>query len=207
MVDPKLSLMILQNLSSFGYETLLHILLIQRQLFFLSIWTLFNGKKIFCSKEKVRGVFNKFPDFFLMGIYNCRTLLKIQYVIAIHRMRWLTNVYDFRFKRTPTAGIGKRPTKAWLSQLVNFKNAIWTRRRTICKKNLFKTWKKCHRNVWNASDCFSTMIRASVFEWHKRFKEGRQSVRDDGRCGRSKEVNTPQLIGQRVRVTVTMLRF
>ena len=48
---------------------------------------------------------------------------------------------------------------------------------------------------------------ASVFEWHKRFKEGRESVRDDERCGRSKEVNTPELIGQRVRVRVTTLRF
>ena len=44
--------------------------------------------------------------------------------------------------------------------------------------------------------------RASVFEWHKRFKEGRESVRDDERRGRSKEVNTPELIGQRVRVTM-----
>ena len=35
------------------------------------------------------------------------------------------------------------------------------------------------------------MDRASVFEWHKRFKEGRESVRDDERCGRSKEVNAP----------------
>ena len=34
-------------------------------------------------------------------------------------------------------------------------------------------------------------------------------MRDDERCGRSKEVNTPELIGQRVRlrVRVTMLRF
>ena len=51
----------------------------------------------------------------------------------------------------------------------------------------------------------SCMNRASVFEWHKRFKESRKSVRDDERCGRSKEANTPELIGQRVRVT--MLRF
>ena len=51
------------------------------------------------------------------------------------------------------------------------------------------------------------MNRASVFEWHKRFKEGTESVRDDEKCGRSKEVNTPELIGQRVRVRVTMLRF
>ena len=40
------------------------------------------------------------------------------------------------------------------------------------------------------------MNQASVFEWHKRFKEGRESVRDDERCGRSKEVRTPELIGQ-----------
>ena len=32
-------------------------------------------------------------------------------------------------------------------------------------------------------------------------------MRDDERCGRSKEVNTPQLISQRLRVRVTMLRF
>ena len=42
----------------------------------------------------------------------------------------------------------------------------------------------------------SCMNRASVFEWHKRFKEGRESVRDDERFGRSKEVRTPELIGQ-----------
>ena len=63
--------------------------------------------------------------------------MKIQYVIAIHLMRWLTNFYDFSFKWTATAGIRIHPTKAWLSQLVNFKNAIWTRghfRRTICNK-------------------------------------------------------------------------
>ena len=51
------------------------------------------------------------------------------------------------------------------------------------------------------------MNRASVFEWHKRFKEGKESVRDDERCGRSREVYRPELIGQTVRVRVTMLRF
>ena len=51
------------------------------------------------------------------------------------------------------------------------------------------------------------MNRASVFKWHKRFKEGRESVRDDERCERRKEVNTPELIGQKVWVRVTMLRF
>ena len=41
----------------------------------------------------------------------------------------------------------------------------------------------------------SCMNQASVIEWHKRFKEGRESVRDDERFERSKEINTPELIG------------
>ena len=53
----------------------------------------------------------------------------------------------------------------------------------------------------------SCINRASVFVWHKRFKEAMESVRDDERCGRSKEVNTPELIGQGFRIRVTMLRF
>ena len=55
----------------------------------------------------------------------------------------------------------------------------------------------------------SCMNRALVFEWHKRFKDDTESLRDDEKCGRSKEVNTLELIGQRVsvRVRVTMLRF
>ena len=51
----------------------------------------------------------------------------------------------------------------------------------------------------------SSMNQASVFGCHKRFKQGRESVRDDEKCGGSKEVNTPELIGQTV--WVTMLRF
>ena len=34
----------------------------------------------------------------------------------------------------------------------------------------------------------SCMNRASVLEWHKRFKEGSESVRDDERYGRSKKI-------------------
>ena len=53
----------------------------------------------------------------------------------------------------------------------------------------------------------SCMNQALVFEWHKTSKEDKESVRDSERCGRSKEVNTPKLIGQRVRVRVAMLMF
>ena len=117
-------------------------------------------------------------------------------------MRWLTNLYDFSFKWTPTAAIRIHPTKAWLSQLVNFKKAIWHFWRTIWNKILFLTWKNAAETYGMLQTAFrqSCMNQASVFQWHKRFKEGRESVRDDETRGRSKEVNTPELIGQRVRV-------
>ena len=40
------------------------------------------------------------------------------------------------------------------------------------------------------------MNRTSVFSGINRFKEALESGRDDERCGMSKEVNTPELIGQ-----------
>ena len=149
--------------------------------------------------------------------------MKIHYVIAIHLMRWLTIFYHFSFKWTATAAIGIHPTKAWLSQLVNFKNAIWTWGHFLKCPNVQIAFLKflkryamklCFKLGKNAAETYgmlqtafgaSCMNRAWVFEWHKRFKEGTESVRDDERCERSKEVNTPELIGQRVRLRVTKL--
>ena len=76
-------------------------------------------------------------------------------------------------------------------------------------KFCFKLGKKATEMYGMLQTAFgaSCMNRASVFEWHKRFKEGRESVRDYERWGRSKEVNRPELIGQSVKVRVTMLRF
>ena len=76
-------------------------------------------------------------------------------------------------------------------------------------KFCFKLEKKATETYGMVQTVFqpSCMNRASVFEWHKRFKEGRESLRDNERCGRSKEVNRPELIDQRVTVRVTMLEI
>ena len=42
----------------------------------------------------------------------------------------------------------------------------------------------------------SCMNIALVFEWHKRFKKGRESVGDDERCERSKEARTSKFMVQ-----------
>ena len=79
------------------------------------------------------------------------------------------------------------------------------------KKFCFKLGKTATKTYGMLQTAFgaSCMNRASFFEWHKTFKEGRESVSDDEKCGRSKKVNRPKFIGQRVRVRVrvTMLRF
>ena len=73
-------------------------------------------------------------------------------------MRWLSNFYDFRFKWTASAAIGIHPTKAWLSQLVNFKNPIWTWRhfrRTIYIKNCVLNLEKMPQK---RMECFRLLL-------------------------------------------------
>ena len=71
--------------------------------------------------------------------------MKIQYLIAIHLTRWLIIFYDFRFKGTATAAIGIHPTKASLSQLMDFKNAIRILEERYAIKFYFKLGKNAIR--------------------------------------------------------------
>ena len=95
----------------------------------------------------------------------------------------------------------------WISKMQSGREDTLEERYAI--KFCFKLGKNATETYGMLQTAFrpSCINRAWVFEWHKRFKEGRASVRYDERCGRSKEVNTPELIGQRVRVRVTILRF
>ena len=63
-----------------------------------------------------------FVQAFKIVIDSWKFTMLLQYILWDDRPIF----YDFRFKWTATAVIGIHPTKAWLSQLVNFKNAIWT---------------------------------------------------------------------------------
>ena len=160
----------------------------------------------------LRGAFNKFPAFLVWEFKIVVDSWKFSMLLLYILWDDWPIFYDYRFNWTATAGIGIHPTKAWLSLLVRFKNEIW-RENTLEERyaiNLcFKHGKKAAEMHGMLQTTFEPyyMNRASVFEWHKRFKEGRGSVRDDERCERRKEVNTPELISQRVRVRVTMLRF
>ena len=93
-------------------------------------------------------------------------------------MRWLTNRYDFRFKWTARAGIGIHPTKAWLSHLVNLKNAIWTFgliRRTICNRIVLNLEKMPQKHM----ECFRLLFDHLAWIDHQ-FLSG---IRDSRKTG------------------------
>ena len=93
-------------------------------------------------------------------------------------MRWLANFCDFTSKWTAWAGIGIHPTKGWLSQLVNFKNAIWTWghfRRTICNKIVLNLEKMPQKSM----ECFRLLFDHLAWIKHQ-FLSGIRDSRKPG---------------------------
>ena len=80
----------------------------------------------------------------------------------------------------------------WISRMQSGREDTLEERYAI--KFCFKLGKNATETYGTLQTAFgaSCMNRASVFKWHKRFKEGRDDERDDERCGRSKEVDWPK---------------
>ena len=106
-------------------------------------------------------------------------------------MRWLTNVYDFSFKWTATAAIGIHPTKAWLSQLVNFKNAIWTLEEGYAIKFCFKLGKmpqkrmKCFWNILHESSMKARSTAMTQRPWDRVPNRSMLAIPDPRRTNRA----------------------
>ena len=86
-------------------------------------------------------------------------------------MGWLTKFYDFTFKWTAAIGSGRHPTKAWLSQLVNFKNAIWHFRKQYAIKFCFKLGKMPQKHM----ECFRLLLGHLVWIEHRFLSSTRDS--------------------------------
>ena len=155
----------------------------------------------------IREAFNRFPDFFVqafkIGVDSWNFSILLLYILwddwPIFMISDSNELQQLELEYT----ILKPDCHSW-----------WISKMQSGREEERYAIKLCFKLGKNATEMYgklqtafrpSCMNRALVFEWHKRFKEGRESVRDDERCGRSKEGNTAELIGQRVRVT--MLRF
>ena len=75
-----------------------------------------------------------------------------------------------------TAGIDIHPTKAWLSQLVNFKNAIWHFRKTICNNSVLQLEKMMQQK---RMECFRVLFDHLAWNEHQ-FLNG---IRDSRKAG------------------------
>ena len=152
----------------------------------------------------IRGTFNTFPDYFVqvfkIDVDSRKFCMLLLYILWDDRPIFMTSGSNEHLQQELEYTLLKPDCHSWwISKMQS------GREDTLEERYAIKFCFKLGQNATETYGMLQTAFRASVLEWHKRFKEGRESVRDDERCGRSKEVNTPELIGQRVRVT--MLRF
>ena len=155
------------------------------------------------------GAFNKFPDFFLyrhFDIDSWKFNMLLLYILWDDWQIFRISHSNEQLQQQLEYTLLKLDCHSWwISKIQSGCQDTFEEQYAI--KLGFKLGKNATETYGMLQIAFgaSCMNRALVFEWYKRFKEGRESVRDDERCGRSKEINTPELIGQRLRVT--MLRF
>ena len=162
----------------------------------------------------VCGVFNKLPDFFVQAfkivVDSWKFSILLLYILwGDWPIFMISRSNEQQQQRLEYTLLKPDCHSWWILKMQSVRGDTLEERYAI--KFCFKLGKDATEKYGMLQTAFrvSCMNRASVFEWHKRFKEGRESVRNDEGCGRSKEVSTPELIGQRVRlrVRVTMLRF
>ena len=156
--------------------------------------------------------FNKFPDFFVeafkIDIDSWKFSMLLLYILWDDWPVFMISASDKQLQQQLEYTLLKPDCHSrWISKMLSGRQD--TLEEWYAMKFYVKLGKNATETYGMLQNAFgqSCMNRASVFEWHKRFKEDRESVRDNERGGRSKEVNTSELIGQRVRVRVTMLRF
>ena len=161
-------------------------------------------------RTPIRGAFNKFPNFFVQAfkivVDSWKFTMLLLYIVWDDWPTFVISGSNEQLQQQLEYTLLKPDCHSWwISKMQSGCEDTLEERYAI--KFYFKLGKNATETYGMLQTAFgaSCINRASVFEWHKRFKEGTESVRDNKRCGGSKEVNTPQLIGQRARVT--MLRF
>ena len=164
--------------------------------------TLQNGRSMttYFQSCKVCGAFNKFPDFFVqafkIAVDSWKFTMLLLYILWDSWPIFMILDLNEQLQQQLEYTLLKPDCYSW-----------WISKMQSGHEDTLEEWytiKLCFKLGKNATETYgmlhaafgpSGMNRTSVFEWHKRFKEGGESVRDDKRSARSKEVNTPELIG------------
>ena len=146
----------------------------------------------------LRCSFNKFPDFFVQAFKIVVDSWKFSILLlSSYEMTGQFSWFQLQISSNWNTPLLKPDSHSWwISKMQSGREDTLEERYAI--KFCFKLGKNATETYGMLQIAFgaSCMNRSSVFEWHKRFNEGRETVRDDERCGRSKEARTPELIGQ-----------
>ena len=148
-----------------------------------------------------QGSFNKFPGFsvhaFKIVIHTWKFSMLLLYILWNDWPIFMISGFKEQLQQELEYILLKPDChSSWISKMQSGQEDTLEGRYVI--KFCFKLGKNATETYGMLQTSFeaSCMNRASVFEWHKAFKEDRESLRDDERRGRSKEVRTTELIGQ-----------
>ena len=163
--------------------------------------SVFGFWRISCHHFELRSAFNKFRDFFVqvfkIVIDSWKFSMLLPYILWDDWPIIMISASNEQLQQQLEYTLLKPDChRWWISKMQSGGEDTLEERYAI--KFCFKLGKNASETHGMYQTAFrpTCMNRPSVFVSHKRFKEGRESVRDDERCGTSKEVRTPELIGQ-----------
>ena len=140
----------------------------------------------------LRSAFNKFPDFFVQAskidVDSWKFSMLLLYILWDDWSIFMISGTNQQLQQQLEYTLLKPDYHSWwISKMQSGREDTLEERYAI--KFCFKLVKNTTETYGMLQTTFrpSCMNRAWVFEWHKRFIEGREPVRDDERCGRSKE--------------------
>ena len=145
---------------------------------------LLGGTHLFSEKPvtvctNLRGAFNKFPDFFVqefeIGVDFWKFSMWLLYILWDDWPIFMILVSNEQLQQQLEYTLLKPDCHSWwISKMQSGRQDTLEERYAI--KFCFKLG-KCHRNVWNASDCFWTILHeSSISFWVALEIQGRQGV-------------------------------
>ena len=109
----------------------------------------------------IHGAFNKFPDFFVVAFKivadSWKFSMLLLYILWDDWPNFMISASNEQLQQQLEYTLLKPDCHSWLIS----KMQSDTLEEPYAIKFCFKLVKKCHRNVWNASDCFSTILHES----------------------------------------------
>ena len=158
--------------------------------------------------NNIRGAFNKFPEFFKRIVVDSHKFtMLLLYILWDDWPIFMISGSNEQLQQQLEYTLLKPDCHNWgISKMQSGHEDTLEERYAI--KSVLKLEKMPQKHM----ECFRLLLEHLAWIEHQ-FLSGIRDSRKAGslwgmmRCGRSKEVNTPELIGQRLIVRVTMLKF